>query len=230
MTDETLEQLNPAQREAVVLADGPVLVLAGPGSGKTRVLTQRVAYLVRSCGVQPWQILAVTFTNKAAREMRDRLTRLLGPAVDAVTIGTFHATCARILRRHIDRLGFDNRFTIYDSRDQQSLIKQALKTLDLDDKRYRPPAVHGTISHAKNDLLTPDDFTKRTSTYWEEVVARVYVEYQELLETNNALDFDDLLMKAVELFRTQPDVLETYLARYRYLHVDEWQDTEHGAI
>jgi len=201
------------------------LVLAGPGSGKTRVLTHRVAYLVRSRGIRPWQILAVTFTNKAAREMRDRLNRLLGDVVQDVTIGTFHATCARILRRHSTVLGFDSRFTIYDSSDQQNLIKQALKTLDLDDKRHRPPAVHGTISRAKNELLSPDDFAKRTASYWEEVVARVYVEYQKLLEENNALDFDDLLMKAVELFQNDSKLLEQYQDRYRYLHVDEWQDT-----
>jgi len=220
-----LAPLNPPQREAVRQVEGPVLVLAGPGSGKTRVLTHRVAYLVRACRVRPWHILAVTFTNKAAREMRSRLNDLLGPDVEAVTIGTFHATCARILRRHIDRLGFDNRFTIYDTTDQQNLIKRALKALDLDEKRYRPVAVHGAISRAKNDLITPEKFTKRASSYWEEVVSRVFVEYQKLLATNNALDFDDLLMKTVELFRKEPDVLEQYQNRYRYLHVDEWQDT-----
>jgi len=225
MADNTLAQLNPPQQEAVTQVDGPVLVLAGPGSGKTRVLTHRVAYLVQTCGVRPWQILAVTFTNKAAREMRDRLNRLLGDMVQDVTIGTFHATCARILRRHIQGLGFDSRFTIYDSGDQQNLIKQALKTLNLDDKRHRPQAVHASISRAKNELLTPKDFAGRTANYWEEVVARVYLEYQKLLEANNALDFDDLLMKTVELFQGDAKLLEQYQDRYRYLHVDEWQDT-----
>jgi len=220
-----LAPLNPPQREAVRQVEGPVLVLAGPGSGKTRVLTHRVAYLVQVCHVRPWHILAVTFTNKAAREMRTRLAELLGPDVEAVTIGTFHATCARILRRHIDQLGFDSRFTIYDTADQQNLIKQALRTLDLDEKRYRPVAIHSVISRAKNELLTPKKFARRPSSYWEEIVGRVFTEYQKLLQLNNALDFDDLLVKTVELFQQKPEVLALYQNRYRYLHVDEWQDT-----
>jgi len=220
---DILTDLNPAQREAVTIVEGPVLVLAGPGSGKTRVLTHRVAYLVRECGIPPYRIMAVTFTNKAAHEMRARLHTLLGPQVRRLTLGTFHAICARILRREGERLGIPSDYVIYDSSDQRSLVRQALKDLNLDDKTYRPQAIHGAISRLKNELIPPDKF--QTQTYWQEIVRRVYARYQELLGENDALDFDDLLMRTVQLFRDHPEVLQKYQRRYAHILVDEWQDT-----
>mgnify|MGYP005839944149 CR=1 FL=1 len=220
---DILENLNPAQREAVEAIEGPVLVLAGPGSGKTRVLTYRVAYLVRECGIPPYNIMAVTFTNKAAGEMRSRLANLIGTQMQKLTIGTFHAICARILRREAESLNLRRDFVIYDSSDQLSLVRQALKDLNLDDKTYRPQAVHGAISRAKNELIRPQNF--RPKTYWQEIAGRVYGRYQELLATNNALDFDDLLMSTVYLFREYPEVLDKYQRQYIYILVDEWQDT-----
>lgn len=229
-----LEELNPKQREAVEAGDGPVLVLAGPGSGKTRVLTYRVAYLVRLSGVAPWRIMAVTFTNKAAREMKERLapTHLpphrsspLSPhQLQQLTIGTFHAVCARILRRESEVIsGWDSNFVIYDSGDQLALIRQALRELNLDDKKHRPTSIHGRISTAKNELIGPERF--QAITYQEEIVHRVYKRYQELLRENNALDFDDLLMKTVNLFRQRDDVVTAYQERYQHILVDEFQDT-----
>jgi DNA helicase-2/ATP-dependent DNA helicase PcrA len=229
-----LAELNPQQREAVQTVQGPVLVLAGPGSGKTRVLTYHVSYLVREVGVEPWRLMAVTFTNKAAREMKERLapataeagqSGLLTPRqLQALTIGTFHAICARILRREIEAMpGWDRNFVIYDTGDQLALVRQALRDLDLDDKRYRPAAIHGIISQAKNELIGPDRFQART--YTEEIAARVYQRYEGLLRDNNALDFDDLLMKTAELFRQQHDLLNTYQERYLHVLVDEFQDT-----
>jgi DNA helicase-2/ATP-dependent DNA helicase PcrA len=229
-----LAELNPQQREAVQTVQGPVLVLAGPGSGKTRVLTYHVSYLVREVGVEPWRLMAVTFTNKAAREMKERLGPttaeagqggLLTPRqLQALTIGTFHAICARILRREIEAMpGWDRNFVIYDAGDQLALVRQALRDLDLDDKRYRPAAIHSIISQAKNELIGPDRFQART--YTEEIAARVYQRYEGLLRDNNALDFDDLLMKSVELFRQQHDLLNTYQERYLHVLVDEFQDT-----
>jgi DNA helicase-2/ATP-dependent DNA helicase PcrA len=220
---DILEGLNSAQREAVQPIEGPVLVLAGPGSGKTRVLTQRVAYLVKECGCEPYRILAVTFTNKAAREMKERLHHLLGERLGQLTIGTFHATCVRILRREARRLDIPSSFVIYDTADQLSLIRQALKDLDLDDKTYRPQAIQVAISRAKSELIGPDEYRPRT--YWQEVASRVYQRYQELLAANSALDFDDLLMTAARLFREQEEVLSRYQRRYRYILVDEFQDT-----
>jgi DNA helicase-2/ATP-dependent DNA helicase PcrA len=219
-----LEGLNPQQREAVETIEGPVLVLAGPGSGKTRVLTHRVAYLVKACAVEPYRIVAVTFTNKAAREMRSRLESLLGEQVHRLTIGTFHAICARTLRREIERTGHaDRNFVIFDAGDQLSLVRQTLKDLDLDDKRYPPRAMHSGISACKNELVDAEHY--RPGTYWEEVLGRVYLRYQELLAANNALDFDDLLMRTVQLFRDFPGVLDNYRRRYLHLLVDEFQDT-----
>lgn len=229
-----LEELNPKQREAVEASDGPVLVLAGPGSGKTRVLTYRVAYLVRLTGVAPWRIMAVTFTNKAAREMKERLAPThvppdaIGPLsphqLQRLTIGTFHAVCARILRRESDAMsGWDSNFVIYDSGDQVALIRQALRELNLDDKKHRPTSIHSRISTAKNELVGPDRF--QAITYQEEIVHRVYKRYQELLRDNNALDFDDLLMKTLHLFRQRDDVVTAYQERYQYILVDEFQDT-----
>jgi DNA helicase-2/ATP-dependent DNA helicase PcrA len=222
--DPLLDILNPAQREAVQAGEGPVLVLAGPGSGKTRVLTHRVAYLVGRMSVPPYRIMAVTFTNKAAREMKGRLADLLEAAdLDSLTIGTFHATCASILRRDGAALGIDSRFLIYDTADQENLVKRALADLNLDDKQFRPSAVLGSISKAKNELQGPADM--RPANYRQEVVSRVYARYQTLLHDNNALDFDDLLFEVVRLFREHPDVLAKYRRRYRSVLVDEFQDT-----
>ncbi|HSJ55297.1 MAG TPA: UvrD-helicase domain-containing protein [Anaerolineae bacterium] len=220
---DILQDLNAAQRQAVEAVEGPVLVLAGPGSGKTRVLTYRVAYLVREYQVPPWQIMAVTFTNKAAREMKERLQRLLGEQAGRLTIGTFHAICARILRREADAAGISPHYVIYDSGDQVSLARQAIRDLDLDDKLYRPQAMLHRISQAKNELLSPADLP--ALTYRDEVARRVYERYQALLAQNSALDFDDLLMRAVELFRDNPEVRVTYQRRYPFVLVDEWQDT-----
>jgi ATP-dependent DNA helicase UvrD/PcrA len=222
-TADILAGLNPAQREAVETVEGPVLVLAGPGSGKTRVLTHRVAYLVKEYGVPPWQIMAVTFTNKAAREMKERLYRLLGEQFRKLTIGTFHAICARILRREAEAAGISAQYVIYDSGDQLSLARQAIRALNLDDKLYRPQAMLGRISQAKNELITPAEM--RAGTYREEVAKRVYERYQALLSENGALDFDDLLMKAVQLFGQDAEVRATYQRRYPFILVDEWQDT-----
>jgi DNA helicase-2/ATP-dependent DNA helicase PcrA len=220
---DILTNLNPAQQEAVQAIEGPVLVLAGPGSGKTRVLIHRVAYLINVCGIPPYAIMAVTFTNKAAREMKERLHHLIGRQLKGLTIGTFHATCARILRREAQHVGLERSFAIYDDGDQLSLIKQALKELDKDDKMYRPRAIQGAIRRAKQELIGPDVYAP--PTYWHEVARRVYARYQELLRANNALDFDDLLMVTAQLFREHPDALETYQRRYLHILVDEFQDT-----
>jgi DNA helicase-2/ATP-dependent DNA helicase PcrA len=222
-TEDILAELNPAQREAVEAVEGPVLVLAGPGSGKTRVLTYRVAYLVRECQVSPRQIVAVTFTNKAAREMKDRLYRLLGDQLRQLTIGTFHAICARILRQEAEAAGISPQYVIYDSADQLSLVRQAIRSLNLDDKLYRPQSMHARISQAKNELYAPAEMPART--YREEVARRVYERYQALLAENGALDFDDLLMRAVQLFRESAEVRAKYQNRYPFILVDEWQDT-----
>ena len=221
---DLLKGLNPQQQKAVTAPDGPVLVLAGPGSGKTRVLTHRVAWLVLERDVAPWRIMAVTFTNKAAREMRERLERLLGPSsARSLTLGTFHATCARILRREAEAAGIPRDYAIFDADDQLRLVKQAIRDLNLDDKRYRPQAVHGAISRAKNELIPPEAYS--TGSYYGEVVKRVYERYQALLEANSGLDFDDLLMVTVRLFDRNPDVLAKYQERYRHILVDEFQDT-----
>ncbi len=222
---DLFQDLNEEQRRAVEAGDGPILVLAGPGSGKTRVLTHRVAHLIKGLGVSPHRVMAVTFTNKAAREMKERLLQLLGPNLREVTIGTFHAVCARILRRELQHIGRDNHFVIYDATDQLTIIGQALQDWELDDKIYRPLSVQGAISRAKSELLDPSEYRRRVSTYWEEVAGRVYERYQELLLANNALDFDDLLMVTVELFREKPEILEKYQGRYLHILVDEFQDT-----
>jgi len=229
---DILADLNPTQREAVEAIEGPLLILAGPGSGKTRVITHRIAYLVREVGVAPYHIVAVTFTNKAAREMRGRLDRLLGysPALPGarakgLTVGTFHATCARYLRRDIEHLGRDRSFVIYDDDDQESLVKQVLKDLQLSDKQYRPRSLLARISRAKSEMVGPAEFIGSTQSYWEEVCARVYERYQALLRERNALDFDDLLLATVRLYREHPDVLTRTQDRIVHLLVDEFQDT-----
>jgi DNA helicase-2/ATP-dependent DNA helicase PcrA len=230
----TLEQrgllagLNEPQRKAVTTTQGPVLILAGPGSGKTRVITHRIAYLVQHEDIWPWHILAVTFTNKAAKEMRERLEKLIGISeAKEMTIGTFHAICARVLRMEADYLvpqGLNRSFVILDTDDQLSLIKRAIKELNLDDKQYRASTIHGYISRAKNEMYGPDQMAEQASRYVEEVAARVYKVYQKLLRSNNSVDFDDLLMLTEQLWRREPDVLARYQRRWRYLHVDEFQD------
>jgi len=222
---DVLADLNPAQREAVETISGPVLILAGPGSGKTRVITHRIAYLVRVCGVSPRRIMAVTFTNKAAREMEERLHRLARGSLDSLTIGTFHAICARILRRDGRAINVDSHFIIYDADDQISLLKRSLQEVGLDPKQYAPRAVQSAISAAKSRMLTPADYLQHSRSYFEEVVQRVYERYQQLLTESNALDFDDLLMKVVYLFRQNPELLAKYQSRYLHLQVDEFQDT-----
>jgi len=222
---DILAKLNPAQREAVEAIEGPVLILAGPGSGKTRVITHRIAYLIKSCGISPHNIMAVTFTNKAAREMRERLERLLGQAVETLTLGTFHATCARILRREGKALGLDSSFVIYDEEDQLGLIKQTLEELNLDPKQYAPRAIHSAISSAKSRLISSEDYAQRVNSYFEEIVHRVYQRYQQLLSQGQALDFDDLLMKTVQLFQDHSQILKRYQSRYVHILVDEFQDT-----
>jgi DNA helicase-2/ATP-dependent DNA helicase PcrA len=219
-----LDKLNPQQRQAVTAGAGPVLVLAGPGSGKTRVLTQRVAYLIANEGVRPYQMLAVTFTNKAAREMASRVSAMLGElATDGLWLGTFHAVCARLLRREAENLPFDNKFVIYDEDDQQRLVKAAVHDLNLDDKTYRPQSVHGAISRAKNELIFPEDYP--IQTYRDEVVKRIYRRYQDLLKQNNAVDFDDLLLWTAHLLSEFPAVREKYAQRFHHVLVDEFQDT-----
>ncbi len=223
---DLLEGLNPAQREAVESVDGPLLIIAGPGSGKTRVITHRIAYLAQVHGVSPNSILAMTFTNKAAREMRDRLSRLVGAQGDALTVGTFHSFCARLLRREAQHLGISSNYSIFDDDDQVSAIRKSLDMAGYDPKRYPPRAVLSTISRAKSMLLDSQGMARQASgDYFEEVCARVYRHYEELLAQNNALDFDDLLLRTVQLFREFPVVLGRYQQRYTYLMVDEFQDT-----
>ena len=219
-----LNGLNQPQRDAVTAPPGPTLVLAGPGSGKTRVLTHRIAYLIEEMGVRPWEIMAVTFTNKAAREMLERVERLIGEMPRGLTMGTFHSTCARILRRETDNLlGYQDNFVIFDTDDQKQVVKQALKELNLDDKRFPPAKMLSGISSAKNELITADIYA--ATNYIAEVTRRVYTRYQELLVANNAMDFDDLLLNTVLLFDERPDILTRYQERYRFLLVDEFQDT-----
>jgi DNA helicase-2/ATP-dependent DNA helicase PcrA len=222
---DILATLNPAQREAAQAIKGPVLILAGPGSGKTRVITYRVAYLVRTCGVNPHHIMAVTFTNKAAREMKERLEQLLGQAIEALTIGTFHAICARILRRDGRGVGLESSFVIYDEDDQLRLVKQVLEELKLDPKQYVPQVLRSAIDSAKSRLISPEDYGQQVSSYFEEIVHRVYQRYQQLLSQGQAVDFDDLLMKTAQLFRDHPRILARYQSRYAHILVDEFQDT-----
>lgn len=224
MMTDLLESLNPVQREAVQHTEGPLLILSGAGSGKTRVITHRIAYLIRNHGVSPFNILAVTFTNKAAEEMRTRLENLIGPS--QLWVATFHSTCARILRRDIHHLGYERSFTIYDTSDQQTLIKELIKTLQL--SLNNPGPVIGEISRAKSNFITPEDYAKRPVGFFEESVAQIYPMYQDFLRENNALDFDDLIKLTVELFDDNPNVLAYYQDKFRYILVDEYQDTNRG--
>ncbi len=222
---DILEKLNDKQKEAAMQLDGPVLILAGAGSGKTRVLTNRTAYMIGEAGVKPWNILAITFTNKAAQEMRERIDRLVGMGSESIWVATFHSTCVRILRRYIDRLGYDGNFTIYDTDDSKSVMKEVLKRLQIDTKQYPERNFLNRISACKNELLSAKDIKKEAVDYADEQFAKVYAEYQKVLVKNNALDFDDLLMKTVELFERDPEVLENYQNRFLYIMVDEYQDT-----
>ena len=222
---DILAELNPAQREAAESINGPVLILAGPGSGKTRVIAHRVAYLVKVCGVNPRRIMAVTFTNKAAREMEARLHHLVSGSVADLTLGTFHAICARILRQDGRVTGVEPRFVIYDEEDQLSLIKRGIQEVGLDPKQYAPRAIASAISAAKSSMLTSQEYLQHSRSYFEEVVGRVYERYQQSLAESNALDFDDLLLRTVQLFRSNPDILSKYQKRYLHILVDEFQDT-----
>lgn len=222
------DTLNDRQKEAVFQTEGPVLILAGAGSGKTRALTHRVAYLIDEMGVNPWNILAITFTNKAAGEMRERVDDIVGFGSEAIWVATFHSTCVRILRRHIDCLGYETNFTIYDPDDVKSVIKDICKRLDIDTKLLKEKTLIGHISSAKNELISPMEYELNAYTsadFLRKKIAAVYKEYELTLKKNNALDFDDLIMKTVELFKARPDVLQYYQERFRYIMVDEYQDT-----
>jgi len=220
------DTLNEQQKEAVLHTEGPLLILAGAGSGKTRVLTHRIAYLIEEKGVNPWNILAITFTNKAAGEMRERVDNLVGFGSESIWVSTFHSMCVRILRRHIDLLGFDTNFTIYDTDDQKTLMKDVCKLLQIDTKIFRERSLLAAISQAKNELITPEEFRiQAQGDFSRQKIASVYEEYEKQMRANNALDFDDLLVKTVQLFQTQADVLDYYQERFRYIMVDEYQDT-----
>jgi superfamily I DNA/RNA helicase len=224
---DLLSGLNQPQRDAVTTTEGPLLVFAGPGSGKTRVITHRIAWLVSELGVLPWNILAVTFTNKAAAEMKERLEKLIGSSARDVAVGTFHAICARVLRREVERsaIGLNRYFVIYDDDDQIALVKRILLDMQFDPKQFNPRMVHSIISRAKNELLSPTEFAKSVNRYPEEIAARVFARYDDELRTNNAVDFDDLILLTWRLWQQNPDILRDYQRRYRYVHVDEFQDT-----
>ncbi|ETI70653.1 DNA helicase PcrA [Neobacillus vireti] len=225
LTDKLLNGLNPEQQSAVKATDGPLLLMAGAGSGKTRVLTHRIGYLIVEKRVNPYNILAITFTNKAAREMRERIGKMMGGVAEEIWISTFHSMCVRILRRDIDRMGFNRNFTILDTTDQQSVVKGILKDKNLDPKKFDPRAILGSISSAKNELIDPEEYAKTAGGYFEQTVSDVYTEYQKRLRKNQALDFDDLIMMTIQLFQRVPDVLEYYQRKFQYIHVDEYQDT-----
>ncbi|HKN62952.1 MAG TPA: UvrD-helicase domain-containing protein, partial [Gaiellaceae bacterium] len=228
-TPETyLADLNPAQREAVLHTEGPVLVVAGAGSGKTRVLTRRIAHLLGAVGVKPPEILAITFTNKAAGEMRERVQDLVGPPARAAWVMTFHAACGRILRREAQRLGYRSNFTIYDQADQLRLVKRCLEELERDPKRFTPRGIHSQISNAKNTLVGPDEYTERVSSFYDQTVAEVYDLYQKRLFASNAVDFDDMLFLTVDVLERFPEAREKWQDAFHYILVDEYQDTNHA--
>lgn len=223
---DNLETLNREQREAVLCTEGPLLILAGAGSGKTRVLTCRIAYLIEECGVNPWNILAITFTNKAAGEMHERVDKMVGYGSESIWVSTFHSACVRILRRHIDQLGYDTNFSIYDAEDQKTVIKDVCRRMQIDTKVYKERAVLAAISRAKNDCISPEELHLQAGDdFRQQKIAQAYLEYQKELKKNNALDFDDLLVKTVELLKVCPDVLQYYRNRFQYILVDEYQDT-----
>src|SRR3954447_9486026 len=223
-----LADLNPAQREAVLTTEGPLLVIAGAGSGKTRVLTHRVAHLLATQGVKPNEILAITFTNKAAGEMKERVERTLGPIARAIWIMTFHAACGRILRREAERLGYRSSFTIYDQADQVRLVKGCLEKLERDPKRFTPRGIHSQISNAKNQLIGPAEYASRVASFYDQTVADVYDLYQRRMFASNAVDFDDMLYLTVDVLERFPEAKERWQKSFRYVLVDEYQDTNHA--
>ncbi|KRL37176.1 DNA helicase PcrA [Liquorilactobacillus uvarum] len=225
VADDLLNGMNDKQKDAVLCTEGPLLIIAGAGSGKTRVLTHRVAYLIKEKNVNPWNVLAITFTNKAAKEMRERVNRLLGEGSEAVWVSTFHALCVRILRRDIDKLGYNRAFTITGTSEQRTLIKHILADLNIDPKKFDPRSILSAISNAKNDLKTPKNYAQESQTPFEKIVADVYAEYQKRLEQNQAVDFDDLIMLTLRLFKENEAVLKYYQRKFLYIHVDEYQDT-----
>ena len=221
-----LEELNEKQYEAVINTDGPCLVIAGAGSGKTKVLTHKIAYILENKDIKPWNILAITFTNKAANEMKQRVETLVGDIAQDMWIGTFHSICVKILRRFIDRLGFDRSFVIFDSSDQRALVKECLKTLNIDDKTFSDRAVLAEISNAKNEMLEPTAYSLRTNgDFRKQKISEVYDLYQRRLKENNALDFDDIINFTIKILMENPDVLEHYSEQFKYILVDEYQDT-----
>ncbi len=222
---QALSRLNPRQKEAVESVDGPLLIMAGAGSGKTRVLTHRIAYLIAARNVAPWGILAITFTNKAAREMQERVAALVGPVARDMWVSTFHSMCVRMLRKDIEKIGYSQNFTILDSTDQLSAVKNSMKDLNIDTKKFEPRAILSAISSAKNELVSPESYEQSIGDYHQGVVSRVYTHYQKKLKSNNALDFDDLIMLTIRLFEQSPEVLDYYRHKFQYLHVDEYQDT-----
>ena len=226
--NDLIQGLNTEQKNAVTHTEGPLLIMAGAGSGKTRVLTHRIAYLLREKDIAPRNILAITFTNKAAREMKDRVESLVGKDGEKIWMSTFHSMCVRILRRDIDRIGYDRNFSILDSSDQLSVIKQVLKEINLDPKKWDPRAMLGAISNSKNELMTAEDYARKAGNMHEEQIAEIYKGYQKKLRKNQSLDFDDLIMQTLRLFDEVPEVLETYQRRFQYIHVDEYQDTNHA--
>lgn len=222
---EAVTKLNPEQRKAVETTDGPLLIMAGAGSGKTRVLTHRIAYLIATRKAPPWSILAITFTNKAAREMQERVSKLVGPDGRDIWVSTFHSMCVRILRKDIERIGFTSNFSILDASDQLSVIRSCMKESNIDTKKFEPKAVQAAISAAKNELITPQQYEQKIGDYFEGIVAKVFTMYQKKLRNNNALDFDDLIMTTIQLFKEVPEVLDFYQRKFKYIHVDEYQDT-----
>src|SRR5690625_1243873 len=228
MEIDLLARLNERQKEAVIATEGPLLIMAGAGSGKTRVLTHRIAYLMNEKSVSPRNILAITFTNKAAREMKERVEKLVGPESEAMWVSTFHSMCVRILRRDIEKIGYNRNFTIIDSSDQLSVMKQILKNLNIDPKQYDPRAMIGQVSNRKNELITPKQAIETANNYFEKQVAAIYDAYQKTLRKNQVLDFDDLIMETIHLFQRVPEVLQYYQRRVQYIHVDEYQDTNHA--
>ncbi|CAM2940859.1 DNA helicase PcrA [Paenibacillus sediminis] len=222
---EAIAKLNPQQREAVISTEGPLLIMAGAGSGKTRVLTHRIAYIIAERKTAPWGILAITFTNKAAREMQERVSKLVGAEGRDIWVSTFHSMCVRILRKDIERIGFSSNFSILDSTDQLSVIRNCMKDLNIDTKKFEPKAIQSVISAAKNELITPELYEQKIGDYFEGIVAKVYTMYQKRLKSNNSLDFDDLIMATIQLFKEVPEVLEFYQKKFQYIHVDEYQDT-----
>ncbi|WP_223066109.1 DNA helicase PcrA [Paenibacillus caui] len=223
--EQAINKLNPEQKRATLTTEGPLLIMAGAGSGKTRVLTHRIAYLIATRKAPPWAILAITFTNKAAREMQERVSHLVGPEGRDIWVSTFHSMCVRILRKDIERIGFTSNFSILDSTDQLSVIRNCMKELNIDTKKFEPKAVQAMISGAKNELVTPHQYEQKIGDYFQGIVAKVYSMYQKRLKSNNSLDFDDLIMKTIELFKEVPEVLDFYQKKFKYIHVDEYQDT-----